>query len=88
MFSDNVVTTLNILEFAREKRIKKFVFVSGHNVYSPSETLPIREDCTVEPFTNYGCTKLLSENLVTYYSYKFDIDAVILRIFSSDPQQA
>jgi UDP-glucose 4-epimerase len=80
MFSDNVVTTLNILEFAREKNIKKIVFVSGHNVYSPSKTLPIGEGFTTTPFTNYGCTKILSENLVTYYHYKFDIDVIILRV--------
>jgi UDP-glucose 4-epimerase len=80
MFSDNVITTLNILEFAREKKIKKFIFVSGHNVYSPSRTLPIREDYAVAPFTNYGCTKLLSENLVSYYNYKFDINVIILRV--------
>jgi UDP-glucose 4-epimerase len=80
MFSDNVVTTLNILEFAREKKIKKFIFVSGHNVYSPSRDLPIREDYAVVPFTNYGCTKLLSENLVSYYNSKFDIDVIILRV--------
>lgn len=80
MFSDNVITTLNILEFAREKKIKKIVFVSGHNVYSPSRMLPIREDHVIAPFTNYGCTKLLSENLVSYYSHKFDIDVIILRV--------
>ena len=60
--------------------IKKFVFVSGHNVYSPSAVLPIKENFTIGPFTNYGCTKLLSENLVTYYSYKFNMDAIILRV--------
>ena len=80
MFNDNVITTLNILEFARKKNIKKLVFVSGHNVYSPSPVLPIKENFPVGPFTNYGCTKLLSENLVTYYNYKFNIDVIILRV--------
>ncbi|MFI5416667.1 MAG: NAD-dependent epimerase/dehydratase family protein [Nitrososphaerales archaeon] len=80
MFSDNVVTTLNILEFAREKKINKLIFVSGHNVYSPSKALPIGEDSTIAPFTNYGCTKLLSENLVSYYNHKFDIDVILLRV--------
>jgi UDP-glucose 4-epimerase len=80
MFNDNVITTLNILEFARKKNIKKIVFVSGHNVYSPSPVLPIKENFPVGPFTNYGFTKLLSENLVTYYNYKFNINTIILRV--------
>ena len=80
MINENVVTTLNILQFAREKNIKKFVFVSGHNVYSPSKVLPIKETFPTLPFTNYGCTKLLSENLVSYYSSNFDLSAIILRV--------
>ena len=80
MLNENVVTTLNILEFAREKNIKKFVFVSGHNVYSPSKILPIKENFPTRPFTNYGLTKLLSENLVSYYSSKFNLRAIILRV--------
>jgi len=80
MFGDNVVATLNILEFARRNKVSKFIFVSGHNVYSPSEILPIKESFATGPFTNYGCTKLLSENLVKYYNSKFGLDAVILRV--------
>ncbi|WP_268543912.1 NAD-dependent epimerase/dehydratase family protein [Candidatus Nitrosotenuis cloacae] len=80
MLGDNVVATLNILEFARKNKIRKFIFVSGHNVYSPSSVLPIKEDFATGPLTNYGCTKLLSENLVTYYSSKFGLDVIILRV--------
>lgn len=80
MFGNNVEATLNILEFARKKNIKKFVFVSGHNVYSPSLILPIKESFITNPFTNYGCTKLLSEDLVRYYGAKFGLDVIILRV--------
>ena len=80
MFNENVVTTLNILDFAKEKSIKKFVFVSGHNVYAPSKILPIKENFPTIPFTNYGCTKLLCENLVSHYSSNFDLHTTILRV--------
>ncbi|HJT10846.1 MAG TPA: NAD(P)-dependent oxidoreductase [Candidatus Nitrosotalea sp.] len=80
MTNENVVTTLNMLEFAKEKKIKKFIFVSGHNVYAPSKILPIKEHFPTIPFTNYGCTKLLSENLVSYYSSNFDLYTTILRV--------
>ena len=80
MFNANVVTTLNILDFAKERNIKKFIFVSGHNVYAPSKILPIKENFPTIPFTNYGCSKLLSENLVSYYSSNFDLYTTVLRV--------
>jgi nucleoside-diphosphate-sugar epimerase len=80
MFSNNVVGTQNFLEFALRNNIKKFIFISAHNVYSPFSKLPISENATKSPNTNYGFTKLLSENLVEYYSKKFKLKSIILRI--------
>lgn len=80
MFNDNVVATLNILEFVRKNKIKKFVYVSGHNVYSLPAKLPIKEDYPTIPLTNYGYTKVSSEHLVNFYAHKHDIHTVILRV--------
>ncbi len=83
MFKNNVLTTLNLLEYCKEKKIKKFIFVSGHNVYSPSKSFPINENFPTHPLTNYGFTKLIAENLVSYYTRKFNIHSVILRVSST-----
>jgi len=80
MFQYNVLSTLNLLEYCKKKKIKKFIFVSGHNVYSHSTKFPIKENFPTSPLTNYGITKLISENLVSYYARKFNINSVILRV--------
>jgi nucleoside-diphosphate-sugar epimerase len=80
MFSNNVIATQNFLEFAVKNNVKKFIFISAHNVYSPFLKLPISENASKSPNTNYGFTKLLSENLIEYYSKKFNLECIILRI--------
>ena len=59
MIKENVITTTNILEYARQWNIKKFIFVSGHNVYSRSKTLPIKEGFSTLPSTSFWCSMLL-----------------------------
>ncbi len=83
MFLNNVLGTQNLLEFALRKKIKKFIFISGHNVYSPFLKLPILENASKIPISNYGFTKLMSENLVEYYSKNFNLKSTILRISST-----
>jgi len=80
MFQNNVISTLNFLEYSISKKIKKFIFISGHNVYSPNLKLPIKENSSTIPNTNYGFTKLLAEHCVQYYSKKFNLEIIILRI--------
>ncbi len=80
MFQNNVISTINFLEYSISKKIKKFIFISGHNVYSPNLKLPIKENSSTIPNTNYGFTKLLAEHCVQYYSKKFNFEIIILRI--------
>lgn len=80
MFKNNVLSTLNILNFCKLKKIKKFILISGHNVYSPYSKIPITEKSKTNPSTNYGLTKLLQENLTEFYAKNHSIDAMIFRL--------
>src|SRR5699024_6150648 len=40
----NVMGTQNMLEFAREKEVKQFVFASSSSVYGTNENVPWSED--------------------------------------------
>jgi UDP-glucose 4-epimerase len=80
MFTNNVISTINLLEYSVSKKIKKFIFISGQNVYSQNLKLPIREDYETFPNTNYGITKLIAEQCVQYYSKKFNLKVIILRV--------
>lgn len=80
MFQNNVISTLNILNFCKRKKIKKFILISGHNVYDPNSTNPKNEKSKTIPITNYGLTKLLQENLAKFYAKNNLINVCILRL--------
>ncbi len=76
----NIVGTLNLLEFARIRKIRKFIYVSTY-VYGQPQYLPIDEKHVVNPHSPYNRSKLLAEKLCQNYSHDFGIDVVILRPF-------
>ncbi len=78
---DNMVTTFNVLEFARQKGIKKVLFASSRECYGnlPSrrfkEELARIENCE----SPYTASKIAGEALVESYTRCYGIDHVILR---------
>src|SRR5271154_2148654 len=55
----NILGTLEMLEFAREFGVKKFVFASSSSVYGASQPVPFREDAApLQPISPYAATKL------------------------------
>jgi len=88
MFKNNVLSTLNLLNFCKSKKIKKFILISGHNVYAQNSKIPKTEKSKILPSTNYGLTKLLQENLAEFYSINHSIDVIILRLsYTYGPNQ-
>lgn len=75
----NVNSTLELLEWARVKRVKKFIFASTANVYGPTEKL-LTEACPSDPNSFYGASKLAAENIIKPYAKFFKID--VLRFFT------
>ena len=77
----NVNGTLNILEFCRKKKIKKFVFTSSAAIYGDYKN-KISETSPTIPTTVYGSTKLTGEQYCKIYSNLFGINITILRPFN------
>ena len=80
MYHNHLLGTLNLLEFARLKNVKKFIYASTY-VYGQPKYLPIDEKHPVKPHTPYNESKLMAEELCKSYSCLFNIDMVILRPF-------
>ncbi|MEO8416838.1 MAG: NAD-dependent epimerase/dehydratase family protein [Ginsengibacter sp.] len=78
----NVLGTLQVLEAARRKGVRKIVASSSAGIFGELKTIPITEDHPIEPDTPYGCTKLCEEKLCLSYSKLYDIEAVCLRYFN------
>ena len=79
----NITGTLNLLELAREHRVRQFVFGSSSSVYGESEKVPFSEDDPVNrPISPYAATKAAGELLCHTYSHLWDLRCVALRFFT------
>lgn len=78
----NVGGTQNLLEFARERGIKQFVFASSSSVYGINEQVPWHEDEKLMPISPYASTKLSCEMLGHVYSHLYGIRFLALRFFT------
>jgi len=77
----NVNGTLNMLEFCRKKKIKKFIFASSAAIFGNNES-KITESASTIPTTVYGSSKLTGEQYCRIYSELFGITTIILRPFN------
>ncbi len=81
MFKHNVMATVNLLEYCRKGNMR-LIFVSAHNVYGKTCYLPIDEGHPTIPTTNYGVTKLISEQVCKVHHDTYGMNIIILRISS------
>ena len=73
--------TLNLLELAREHRVRKFVHASTGSVYGEPTVFPTDEDHPLRPVSYYGVSKLAGERYVDVFHRLYGMDTTILRYF-------
>lgn len=78
----NVSGTQNLLEFARKRNIKQFLFGSSSSVYGINENVPWDEEEKLMPISPYASTKLSCEMLGHVYSHLYGIRFLALRFFT------
>jgi UDP-glucuronate 4-epimerase len=79
----NVAGTQNLLEIARLKGIKQFIFASSSSVYGINPNVPWKEvDTVLQPISPYASTKVSGELLGHVYSHLYDIRFLALRFFT------
>ena len=79
----NVAGLQNILEIAKEKNVKQFVFVSSSSVYGINPNTPWKEaDENLMPISPYAASKIAGEWLGRTYSNMYDIRFIALRLFT------
>ncbi len=79
----NVNGTQNLLEFAKLKNIKKFIFASSSSVYGINPNVPWKEnDYVLNPISPYASTKISGELLGHVYSHLYGIQFIALRFFT------
>ncbi len=78
----NVIGLQNMLEFAKEKKVKQFVFASSSSVYGINDHYPWKEEEKLMPISPYAMTKLAGEMLGHVYNKLFGIRFMALRFFT------
>jgi len=74
----NVIGTFNMLEAARNRRVRRFVFASSG---APAGEVipPVHEDLPPRPVSPYGASKLAGEGYCSAYYRTFGLETVCLR---------
>lgn len=79
----NINAFLNILEAARNYKIKDLVYASSSSVYGSNEKVPFSESDNVDnPISLYAATKKADELMAHTYSHLFNINTTGLRFFT------
>ncbi len=79
--SSNLISTLYLLESARDASVRKVIFFSsGGTVYGIPQTIPIPEDHPTEPICSYGIQKLAIEKYLKLFYHLYGLDYAIMRI--------
>ena len=78
----NIKGTLNMLEAARDNKVRRFVFASSSSVYGDVATFPEKESFIPQPISPYALTKLTGEHFCKIFSLNFGLPCVALRYFN------
>jgi UDP-glucose 4-epimerase len=92
----NATGTLNILQAAKETKVKRVIYASSSSVYGnisshPDESMSKSETLPPHPQSPYAATKLMGEHYCRIFSDLYSLETVSLRYFNvfgprQDPQ--
>lgn len=78
----NVTGTLNILNAAKDAKVKRVVFASSSSVYGDTPELPKHEGMIPNPLSPYAVSKLTGEKYCSVFSSIYGLETVALRYFN------
>jgi UDP-glucose 4-epimerase len=73
---------LNVLQTAKEQKVKKVILASSSAVYGNEQTLPKKETMIPAPSSPYAITKLTAEMYCSIYHVIYNLQTVCLRYFN------
>jgi nucleoside-diphosphate-sugar epimerase len=78
-FEVNAYGTLNVLELALRKNVRRFVFASSANVYGAPKKNPVDERAAFEPRVPYDYSKVAAEAFVMAYHVSKGLPVAVTR---------
>lgn len=79
--TNNILGTINILEAARLRKLRRVVYVSTFGVYDRGKITDsvVKETHPIGGHNLYATTKVCSEHLVHAYTSMYNLDSIIIR---------
>lgn len=82
-YSNNLISTLNLIDAMVRHGVHNFVFSSSATVYGEAKTMPLKEDAPLSTTSPYGSTKLMIENILTDVQRAHpEMNVALLRYFN------
>ncbi len=82
-FRNNAAHTLNVLDAMLAANVSHVVFSSTAGVYGTPESLPIEEDCPLDPLNPYSESKRQVESMIHWYAQAHGLTATMFRFFNA-----
>ncbi|HUQ85173.1 MAG TPA: UDP-glucose 4-epimerase GalE [Candidatus Limnocylindrales bacterium] len=82
-FTNNVQSTVNLLDAMKKHKIKHFIFSSTGTVYGTPQKLPVTENHPKNPENPYAESKLMVERILHWYFQVAQIGYAVLRYFNA-----
>lgn len=79
---NNIMGTLNMMEAARQRGVKKFVYASSSSVYGDHPVLPKKEGQEGNLLSPYALTKRVDEEFAKLYTRLYGLDTYGMRYFN------
>ena len=80
--ANNINGTLNMLEAARQNKVKKFVYASSSSVYGDEPVLPKKEGREGNLLSPYAVSKRADEEWAKQYTRHYGLDTYGMRYFN------
>lgn len=81
-YRTNVDGTFNVMQAAREARVKRVVYAASSSCYGLAQTIPTPENAPILPEYPYALTKYLGERIVMHWGKVYEIPVTSLRLFN------
>ncbi|MBK9283201.1 MAG: GDP-mannose 4,6-dehydratase [Sphingobacteriaceae bacterium] len=81
-YESNAIGTIELLEFAKREKIKRFIFASSSSVYGKNPNSPWKEDSELMPISPYAASKISAESIGKVYAHLYNIQFIALRFFT------
>ena len=82
VFKTNVSSSMEVLDFCVNTKVKKLIFASSSAVYGDIKAKILHEDMVCNPTSPYGSSKLAIEKYLHSYWKTYGLECVSLRYFN------